>query len=215
MMRIKFHSCLFLSFLYTAGLGQSPSTISEEEREIITYPFNDPNPVPISTSSKHIKIYPYTVFEGYSKEGKKQKWKVVKLENDYVEVYVLPEIGGKIWGAIEKSTGKEFIYRNEVIKFRNIAMRGPWTSGGIEFNFGIIGHHPSTANPVDYITKKNEDGSVSCIVGNLDLPSRTNWRVEVRLPKDKAYVETKASWNNPTPIHQSYYNWMTAAAVVT
>ncbi len=150
-----------------------------------------------------------------SKEGRKQKWKVVKLENDYIEVYVLPEVGGKIWGAIEKSTGKEFIYRNEVIKFRNIATRGPWTSGGVEFNFGIIGHHPSTSSPVDYLIQKNDDGSVSCIVGNLDLPSRTDWRVEIRLPNDKAYVETRASWNNPTPIHQSYYNWMTAAAVVT
>ena len=65
-----------------------------------------------------------------------QDWKVVTLANDYIEVYVLPEVGGKVWGAIEKSTGEEFIYRNEVMKFRNIAMRGPWTSGGIEFNFG-------------------------------------------------------------------------------
>lgn len=211
---MKLTSCLLLGFLSTITCAQSPSRITEEDREIFTYQFDDPSPV-VSTNAKSAKIFPYTPFEGYSKEGKKQKWKVVKLENDYIEVYVLPEVGGKIWGAIEKSTGKEFIYRNEVIKFRNIAMRGPWTSGGIEFNFGIIGHHPSTASPVDYISRKNDDGSVSCIIGNLDLPSRTNWRVEVRLPKDKAYVETNASWNNPTPIHQSYYNWMTAAAVVT
>jgi Flp pilus assembly protein TadD len=207
-----FSTCLFIFTLLSAS-AQSPARITEEERELVTYPYSDPNPVGINLKTS--KIYPYTLFEGYSKTGKKRKWKVVKLENDYIEVYVLPEVGGKIWGAIEKSTGKEFIYRNEVIKFRNIAMRGPWTSGGIEFNFGIIGHHPSTASPVDYTTTINSDGSVSCIVGNLDLPSRTNWRVEIRLPKDKAYVETNASWNNPTPIHQSYYNWMTAAAVVS
>lgn len=205
---------LFASVVFSSVQAQTPARIVEEERELLTYPFGDPSPV-LPTTSKTKKIFPYTPFEGYSKTGTKQKWKVVKLENDYIEVYVLPEVGGKIWGAIEKSTGKEFIYRNEVIKFRNIAMRGPWTSGGIEFNFGIIGHHPSTASPVDYITMKNDDGSVSCIVGNLDLPSRTEWRVEIRLPKDKAYIETKASWNNPTPIHQSYYNWMTAAAVVS
>lgn len=204
-------ACFLCLTTLNSAFAQSPAKVTEEVREILTYPYNDPNPVVSNTS----KIFPYTTFEGYSKDGTKQKWKVVKLENDYIEVYVLPEIGGKIWGAIEKSTGKEFIYRNEVIKFRNIAMRGPWTSGGVEFNFGIIGHHPSTSSPVDYTTRTNEDGSVSCIVGNLDLPSRTNWRVEVRLPKDKAYVETRVSWNNPTPIHQSYYNWMTAAAVVT
>ena len=214
MLFVRISAGLMFLTISTVISAQSPSRITEEVREILTYPFDDPSPV-VTVSSKTTKIFPYTTFEGYSKEGRKQKWKVVKLENDYVEVYVLPEIGGKIWGAIEKSTGKEFIYRNEVIKFRNIAMRGPWTSGGVEFNFGIIGHHPSTSNPVDYTIIKNDDGSVSCIVGNLDLPSRTNWRVEIRLPKDKAYVETRASWNNPTPINQSYYNWMTAAAVVT
>ena len=213
-MSLRISGCSLFLIISTFAFPQSPSRITEELREILTYPYDDPSPV-VTVSSKTSKIFPYTTFEGYSKEGRKQKWKVVKLENDYIEVYVLPEIGGKIWGAIEKSTGKEFIYRNEVIKFRNIAMRGPWTSGGVEFNFGIIGHHPSTSSAVDYTTRTNEDGSVSCIVGNLDLPSRTNWRVEIRLPKDKAYVETKASWNNPTPINQSYYNWMTAAAVVT
>ncbi|MCP4975311.1 MAG: DUF5107 domain-containing protein, partial [Maribacter sp.] len=122
---------------------------------------------------------------------------------------------GKVWGAIEKSTGEEFLYKNEVIKFRNIAMRGPWTSGGIEFNFGIIGHHPSTATAVDYTTRTNTDGSVSCIVGNLDLPSNTRWTVEIRLEKDKAYFETNASWYNASPVTESYYNWMTAAAEAT
>lgn len=213
-MSLRISASAFLLLTSTVLFSQSPASITEEFREILTYPFDDPSPV-VTSTSKTSKIFPYTTFEGYSKEGKKQKWKVVKLENDYVEVYILPEIGGKIWGAIEKSTGKEFIYRNEVIKFRNIAMRGPWTSGGVEFNFGIIGHHPSTSSPVDYTIRKNDDGSVSCIVGNLDLPSRTTWRVEIRLQSDKAYVETRASWNNPTPLNQSYYNWMTAAAVVT
>ena len=213
MIFIKYLAPVVLLFILTSAWSQSPARITETEMELVTYQYDDPNPVAINTKTD--KIYPYTLFEGYSKTGVKKKWKVVKLENDYIEVYVLPEVGGKIWGAIEKSTGKEFIYRNEVIKFRNIAMRGPWTSGGVEFNFGIIGHHPSTASPVDYRIITGDDGSVSCVVGNLDLPSRTNWRVEIMLPKDKAYVETRASWNNPTPIHQSYYNWMTAAAVVT
>jgi Tfp pilus assembly protein PilF len=206
---------LFAGFLLiTQILPAQKAVISEESRELVTYPFSDPNPVPVLTETNK-RFYPYHSFDGYSLTGKKQHWKVVKLENDYIEVYVLPEVGGKVWGAIEKSTGKEFIYRNEVMKFRNISMRGPWTSGGIEFNFGIIGHSPATATPVDYMTSENTDGSVSCIVGNIDLPSNTQWRVEIRLPKDKAYFETRALWNNPTPLPQSYYNWMTAAAVVT
>ncbi|MEK6477168.1 DUF5107 domain-containing protein [Catalinimonas sp. 4WD22] len=192
-------------------LKAQKATIQEESRMIKTYPFSDPNPVPALTFNP--KIYPYHQFTGYSHEGKEQEWKVVTMENDYIQVFVLPESGGKVWGAIEKETGEEFIYRNEVMKFRNIAMRGPWTSGGIEFNFGIIGHAPSTASPVDYIIEENEDGSVSCTVGTIDLPSRTQWRVKITLPADKAYFETQALWYNPTPAHQAYYNWMTAAAL--
>lgn len=137
---------------------------------------------------------------------------MIELENDYIKTWILPQVGGKVWGAIEKASGQEFIYRNEVMKFRNIAMRGPWTSGGIEFNFGILGHTPATATPVDYLLETHEDGSVSCTVGAMDLPSRTQWRVRIKLPKDKAYFETEALWYNPTSLHQSYYNWMTAAA---
>lgn len=187
--------------------------ITEEIRQLDTYGFGAPNPVPILTENP--KIFPYFKFEEYDHTSRKKGWKVVKLENEYIEVYVLPEIGGKVWGAIEKSTGNEFLYRNEVVKFRNIAMRGPWTSGGIEFNFGIIGHHPGTATAVDYKTATNEDGSVSCFVGNMDLPSGTYWQVEIKLDKDKAYFETNASWYNGTPLNQSYYNWMTGAAPAT
>ncbi len=195
-------------------MAQTPSvTIKEEVMSLKTYDFHKPNPVPILTDNA--KIFPYFKFEGYEHVAKKKKWKVVTLENDYIKVFVLPEIGGKVWGAIEKGTGEEFLYKNEVVKFRNIAMRGPWTSGGIEFNFGLIGHHPSTATPVDYTVKTNADGSVSCVVGNMDLPSRTVWRVEIKLEEDKAYFETNASWYNASPLNQSYYNWMTAAAVVS
>ena len=196
--------------LINVNLIAQKASITEENRSLKTYPFSDPNPIPILTDNA--KIYPYFKYEGYSHEAENQDWKVVKLENDYIEVTVLPEVGGKVWGAIEKSTGEEFIYRNEVMKFRNISMRGPWTSGGIEFNFGIIGHHPSTATPVDYSMQTHEDGSVSCTVGNIDLPSRTQWRVTIRLPKDKAAFETDVVWYNPTAMNQSYYNWMTGAA---
>ena len=195
-------------------LAQQKATITEESREMITYPYGDPNPVPI-LADKNFRIYPYFNFDGYSQTSQKKNWKVIKLENDYIEVFITPEMGGKVWGATEKSTGKEFIYSNDVVKFRNIAMRGPWTSGGIEFNLGLIGHTPSTASPVDYITRENADGSVSCIVGNMDLPSRTQWRIEIRLPKDKAYFETIPLWNNPTPVPQSYYCYMTGAAAVS
>ena len=78
--------------------------------------------------TRDARLYPYHSFEGYALEGVPQEWNVVHMENDLIEVFVLPEAGGKVWGAVVKRTGHEFIYRNEVMKFRNIALRGPWTS---------------------------------------------------------------------------------------
>ncbi len=196
-----------------SGCNLSPGNaarITEETRTLDTYPFSEPNPVPILATDR--RLYPYHTFEGYAATSEPRDWKVVRMENDLIEVFVLPEVGGKVWGAVVKESGHEFIYRNEVMKFRDIALRGPWTSGGVEFNFGVIGHTPATATPVDYAVRENDDGSVSTFVGAMDLPSRTHWRVEVRLPPDKAYFETRALWYNPTPLEQPYYNWMTAAA---
>ena len=126
------------------------ATITETEREIRTYPFGDPNPIPILASQP--EIYPYFRFDGFSHDAEQQIWKVVTLENEYIKVYVLPEVGGKVYGATEKSTGHEFIYRNEVLKFRDIAMRGPWTSGGIVTRWrSVVGSTRGTAASSDWV----------------------------------------------------------------
>lgn len=193
--------------------AQQASSIKEESRVIKTYPFRDPNPLAsMAINKKAAVFYPYFMIDGYSDKPVNQHWKVVSLDNDFINVTVLPEMGGKVMGAFEKSTGKEFVYTNHVVKFRSIGTRGPWTSGGIEHNFGLdLGHAPWGAAPVDYTLLKNPDGSVTCVVGGLDLASRSEWRVKIKLPKDKAYFETEGLWFNPMPIHDAYLSWANAA----
>jgi len=211
MKRISWALLSLLSVLAVGLLGHA-SDIREEKRVIKTYPFAGPDPVAVRAhGGQRQEIYPYFSFDDFAYDGVDQTWNVIHLENPYIEAFVLPATGGKLIGAVEKSTQKDFIYYNHVLKFRGIAMRGPWTSGGIEANFGLIGHAPSTATPVDYLTRKNPDGSVSCIVGTMDLPSRTEWRVEYTIPPDKAYIEVHSLWYNPQPLNQSYYVWMNVA----
>ncbi len=198
---------MFLSIFPFSCLNAQKATIRVENMTMKTYMFSEPDPVPNPG-----RIYPYFRFDGYTDKASPKEWKMVILENDYIKVFVCPDIGGKVWGAIEKSTGKEFLYYNHVVKFRDVAMRGAWTSGGLEYNFGDIGHIPTCATPVDYSIKENSDGSVSCTVGAIDLPSRTRWNVEIILQKDKAYFQTRASWYNLTPLPNTYYHWMNAAA---
>jgi len=178
------------------------ANIRKELIVLKTYPYSDPNPIP-----EFGRLYPYNRFDGYTTMGTDQTWEMIVMENDYIKLWINPSVGGKIWGAIEKSTGKEFIYFNHTAKFRDVAMRGPWTSGGMEINMGIIGHSPSCSAPVDYKTVENEDGSVSCFIGATDWPSRTEWRVEIKLAKDAAYFSTKSWWHNNSCMPQSYYQW--------
>ena len=199
---------LFLLWIASTGLNQAQeASISEQKITMKTYLFSDPDPVPDME-----KNYPYFRFDGYTNKSTQQEWNMVVLENPYIKLYVCPDIGGKIWGAIEKSTGGEFLYFNDVVKFRDVAHRGPWTSGGIEFNFGVMSHVSTCSTPQDYVLKENDDGSVSCVIGAIDLHTRTKWNVEIRLPGDKAFVETTASWFNTHEVPVTFYHYMNAAA---
>ena len=200
---------ILTSFISRMALPQQTNTIVREYNKVFkTYPFSDPNPIPqVEPHIKFGKIYPYFRYEGYTTESVEREWKVVELENEYLKITILPEIGGKIWAMTEKSTGLSVVYDNKVIKFRDIAIRGPWTKGGLEFNYGIYGHHVGCGTPVDYTIVPRPDGSVSCVIGLFELLTKTTWRVDINLPKDKAYCKLSSFWYNSSTIEQPYYSW--------
>jgi len=202
-------SIILILYSSMTVFSQQKVIAREYYKKFTTYPFSDPDPIPNLDSMRNVgSIYPYYRFDEYTSTSKEKEWKVVELENDYIKLMILPEIGGKIWTAIEKSTGLPFIYYNHVIKFRDVAIRGPWTSGGFEYNYGIYGHAPHCSTPVDYKLIKREDGSVSCVIGVLNLFTRTSWSIDINLPKDKAYFTTKSFWYNSSSFEQPYYSWM-------
>ena len=205
MKRLALVLACWASLVPALAVASSPpgaATVREYDRTFTTYPFGDPDPIASGS-----KIYPYFRLDGFTDTPVQKTWKVVELANEHMQVLILPEIGGKVWAAVEKSTGRSFLYYNHVVKFRDIAMRGPWTSGGIESNYGIIGHAPGCSAPVDYLARQNPDGSASCWIGGLDLLTRATWRVEVRLPAGEAGFETRSLWHNGTDVEQPYYTW--------
>lgn len=199
----KWIAVLLLGNCVLAAMAQQPTRISEIKKRYTTYPFSDPDPIAAVQ-----KLYPYFRFDGFTNTAVEKEWKTVILENDYIRVEVMPEIGGKIWSAYDKIGKRDYIYNNGVVKFRDIAMRGPWTSGGIEANYGIIGHTPNTSTPVDYLIQEHADGSASCFIHVFDLLSRSNWTLEIRLEKDKGYFSTHSFWSNSSAVEQPYYTWM-------
>jgi tetratricopeptide (TPR) repeat protein len=204
--------CSFCVSLLVCGSPAAAATVTEGARPYATYPFSDPDPV----ANPHSRLYPYFRFDGYAAEARTQAWNVVTLENDIVRVDIFPQVGGKVWGAWVKKApdgpaSRPYLYVNDAVKFRDIALRGPWTSGGIEFNFGIVGHVPSASTPVDYLARTNGDGSVSCFLSSLELLTDTSWCVEVRLADGEACFTTRTRWYNGSGCGQPYYQWMNAA----
>jgi hypothetical protein len=200
---MQYRSFLFLLISFSVNAQQA--IIREVERPMTTYPYSDPDPV-----ARPGRVYPYFRFDGFTDKSTIQNWKMVELENEYIRLAITPEIGGKVWEAFEKSKQYPFVFTTRAVKFRDIALRRPWTTGGLEYNFGDIGHATTASTPVDYYTRNNPDGSVSCFIGATEWASRTTWRVEVKLEPDRAYFTTHAWWFNNTPVEQELYHWVNA-----
>ena len=113
------------------------------------------------------KVYPYPTIEKISNEKTDKEYTAVWLENEYIKVMVLPELGGRIQRAYDKTNGYDFVYYNHVIKPALVGLTGPWISGGIEFNWPQH-HRPTTFLPVDYVLAENEDGSGSVLLHDVD-----------------------------------------------
>lgn len=195
----------FLLVLLPIQLHAQTAEIREVTRPMKTYSFTDPDPVP-----RPGRTYPYFRFDGFTNAPEMVSWKMVELENKYIRLAVMPEMGGKVWEAVEKSQNYPFVFTTKAVKFRDISLRGAWTTGGLEFNFGDIGHATTCATPVDYFIRRNSDGSVSCFTGATEWASGTTWRVEIKLDSDKAYFSTRSWWYNGTPFEQELYHWINA-----
>ncbi|MBR1565012.1 MAG: DUF5107 domain-containing protein [Paludibacteraceae bacterium] len=204
-------SAICALFIFSGIQVFAQTAVSETMQTLTTYPFSDPTPVALLAPQENRPSYPYFRFDGYTNKPVEKQWKVVTLENPYISLSILPEVGGKIWGAVEKESGNEFIYTNHVMKFRDIALRGAWTSGGIEFNFGILGHVPTTATPIDYTVRQLSDSSASCYVASYDWITGAWWQVEINLPPDKAWFTTSVTWFNAADNNRPCYQWMNAA----
>lgn len=108
------------------------------------------------------KVYPYPTVEKISDVKADKEYSAVYLENEYLKVMVLPELGGRIQRAYDKTNDYDFVYYNHVIKPALVGLCGPWISGGIEFNWPQH-HRPTTYLPVDHMLMENEDGSKSVL----------------------------------------------------
>lgn len=189
-----------------------------EKVTIPTYKIGQPEKNPMFLEKRVYQgssgvVYPHPVIEHIADSKTDQEYTAVFLENEYLKIMILPELGGRIQRAYDKVKQRDFIYYNQVIKPALVGLAGPWISGGIEFNWPQH-HRPSTYSPVDFTIEENEDGSRTVWVNELEIMFRTKGMAGFTLYPDKAYLEIKGRLFNRTPFPQTFLWWANPAVKV-
>src|ERR1700761_1045715 len=189
-----------------------------EQVSIPTYGTGEPEKNPMFLEKRVYQgssgvVYPHPVIEKIEDEKHDRAYTAVFLENEYLQIMILPELGGRIQRAYDKIKKRDFVYYNQVIKPALVGLAGPWISGGIEFNWPQH-HRPSTFSPVDYKIQENADGSKTVWVNELEVMFRTKGMAGFTLYPGKAYLEISGKLFNPTPFPQTFLWWANPAVKV-
>jgi tetratricopeptide (TPR) repeat protein len=183
---------------------------------IPTYPWEDDvNPkfwaleggAKLSTTIQGAITYPYVMQDHLSRKKVDRTYKALFLENEYLKVTCMPELGGRLHSVLDKTQNKEMFHLNRVIKPGMIAMRGAWVSGGVEWNSGPHGHTVTAVSPVNALMGQNNDGSAYLEISNTEQIFRTRWTVRVTLHPGRKYLDERIRIANPTDGMHPYYFW--------
>lgn len=206
-------SCLFVLLVATAA--PAAVRVWEEPLTLPTYRLNPPDTNPRfytneSYQGAQKRVYPYPMQDGVTNIREEQTYKALYLENEYIKLCILPEIGGRLFYATDKTNGYEIFYRQNVIKPALIGMLGAWTSGGIEWC--VFHHHRNTTYmPVDYSLASNADGSKTIWFGETERRHRMKWLIGITLYPGRSYIEASVKLDNRTTYPQSILYWANVA----
>ncbi len=159
------------------------------------------------------KVYPLPFIDRIATEAHEREWQAVHIENEFLRVTVLPEIGGRIHAGLDKTNGYDFFYKQNVIKPALVGLAGPWISGGMEFNWPQH-HRPATFLPVNYTIEEHADGSRTIWLSDHDPMNRLRGMHGVCLHPGRAYLEIKVRLYNRTPFPQTFLWWANAGVHV-
>jgi tetratricopeptide (TPR) repeat protein len=213
-MKRLFLLTLLCSLLFVHASAQDKPRVWEAPLTLPTYELNPPNPYPALLDWQRRKwrpVYPYPFLDSLGSQKTNKTWRAVYLENEYLKVTVLPELGGHVYEIFDKTLNRHIIYSNPVMKYAMVALRGAWVSGGIEWNFPD-GHTLTTVTPIDYVMRTEADGSVAVAIGDTERVQRMQWQVILRLRPGTRVLESEVTLNNRREVPGRYWYWSTAGA---
>jgi hypothetical protein len=156
-------------------------------------------------------IYPYPRLDHAGvTPAQPRAYRALILENDYVALTILPELGGRIYRWVDKSTGRRLLYENPVVKPTQWGYRGWWlAAGGIEWAFPVEEHGLNEWRPWTYSVSQTSEGIAVTV---SDVEDRTGMTVgaTVALDAHHSYVTLMPWARNTTESPQRYQFWLNA-----
>ena len=152
------------------------------------------------------RVYPYPMQDVLHDEKVDETYKYLTLENDWLQMGLLPEHGGHLLNFTDKQTGFETFYRQHVVKPALIGMLGAWISGGVEWNFPHH-HRATTAMPIDWMLASYKDGSKTVWIGETELRRRLKWTIGLSMMPDRAVLQAQNIFMNRNPFIESMIYW--------
>ncbi len=160
------------------------------------------------------KVYPVPFIDKVFDHKVDRKYEAAVLENEYVKLVMLPEIGGRIFEAQDKTNNNyNFFYQQKVIKPALVGLAGPWISGGVEFNWPQH-HRPGTYLPTDVYIEEEADGARTIWMSEYDPMYRLKGMHGIRVRPNSALVELRGRLFNRTPLTQTFLWWANVAVEV-
>jgi tetratricopeptide (TPR) repeat protein len=159
------------------------------------------------------RVYPLPFTDRIAIDAREHTWQAVHIENEFIRVMVLPEIGGRVHVGLDKKNGYDFFYRQNVIKPALVGLAGPWISGGVEFNWPQH-HRPATFMPMDWQIESHSDGSQTIWCSDHDPMNRLKGMHGICLHPGRSYIEVKVRLYNRTPFVQTFLWWANVATHV-
>ena len=200
-----------LLLLLSANAVIASVDVKEKNVVVPTYPPGpcDKNPVFYTGrvyQGAQGRVYPYPIQDVLHDEKVDREYTALWLENEYLSMSLLPEIGGRLFSFTDKDSKFETFYRQSVVKPALIGMLGAWTSGGVEWNFPHH-HRATTFMPVDYTTTKNDDGSKTVWIGETEIRHRLKWSIGLSMKPGRSYLEATCKFMNRQPYIESMLYW--------
>lgn len=159
------------------------------------------------------RVYPLPVIDRIDTEPTNHSWRAVHIENEFIRMMILPQIGGRIHVGLDKVNGYDFFYRQNVIKPALVGLAGPWISGGVELNWPQH-HRPATFMPVEVEIERGDDGSITVWCSDHDPMARMKGMHGLCLRPGKAYAELRVRLYNRTMDTQTFLWWANVATSV-